>query len=85
MVADFRVCRIRGQESVHIAGVVRFQLNIHQLPRVNRHRVHAGGPVEHLTVWLSPERSRIVTALQLNDVDSLRTGRVVHDREAPGH
>jgi hypothetical protein len=41
--------------------------------------------VEHLTVWLSPERSRIVTALQLNDVDSLRTGRVVHDREAPGH
>jgi GntR family transcriptional regulator len=49
--------------------------------------VHArdGGPVEHLTVWLSPERSRIVTELQLNDVDSLRTGRVVHDREAPGH
>jgi len=37
-------------------------------------------PIEHLTVWLSPERSRILTELTLTDVDTLRTGRVVHDR-----
>jgi GntR family transcriptional regulator len=37
-------------------------------------------PIEHLTVWMSPERSRILTELQLTDVDTLRTGRVVHDR-----
>jgi GntR family transcriptional regulator len=37
-------------------------------------------PIEHLTVWLSPERSRILTEIQLTEVDTLRTGRVVHDR-----
>lgn len=43
-------------------------------------------PIEHLTVWLSPERSRILTELRLTDVDTLRTGRVVHDgaRRAAG-
>lgn len=40
-------------------------------------------PIEHLSVWLSPERSRILTELQLTDVDTLRTGRVVHDRARP--
>jgi hypothetical protein len=29
---------------------------------------------------MNPERSRILTELQLTDVDTLRTGRVVHDR-----
>jgi GntR family transcriptional regulator len=37
-------------------------------------------PVEHLTVWLSPERSRILSEVKLTDVDTLSTGRVVHDR-----
>ncbi|NML46192.1 GntR family transcriptional regulator [Ramlibacter sp. G-1-2-2] len=40
-------------------------------------------PIEHLTVWTSPERSRIVTELTLTDVDTLRTGRLVHDRGRP--
>lgn len=37
-------------------------------------------PIEHVTVWMSPERSRILTEIQLTDVDTLRTGRLVHDR-----
>jgi GntR family transcriptional regulator len=41
-------------------------------------------PVEHLGVWLDPARSRILTELHLTDVDTLRTGRVVHDRRHAG-
>jgi GntR family transcriptional regulator len=36
-------------------------------------------PIEHLTVHLTPERSRVLMELGAEDIDTLRTGYVVHD------
>jgi GntR family transcriptional regulator len=38
-----------------------------------------GTPVQHLTVYLSPERSRLVMDISADDVDSLSAGHVMHD------
>ncbi|WP_043284039.1 GntR family transcriptional regulator [Paraburkholderia oxyphila] len=36
-------------------------------------------PVQHLTITVSPERSRIVTDMQADAMNTLRTGQIVHD------
>lgn len=36
-------------------------------------------PVQHLTITVSPERSRIVTDMSADAMNTLRTGQIVHD------
>jgi GntR family transcriptional regulator len=36
-------------------------------------------PVQHLTITVSPERSRIVTDMSADTMNTLRTGQIVHD------
>ena len=36
-------------------------------------------PVQRLTITVSPERSRIVTDMTVDSIDTLRTGQVIHD------
>lgn len=36
-------------------------------------------PVQHLTITVSPERSRIVTDMSVDSIDTLRTGQLIHD------
>jgi GntR family transcriptional regulator len=38
-----------------------------------------GDPIEYLTAHLTPERSRVLMELGAEDIDTLRTGYVVHD------
>jgi GntR family transcriptional regulator len=42
-------------------------------------------PVQHLTITVSPERSRLVTDMSADSINTLRTGQVIHDmqHEAP--
>ncbi|WP_246327045.1 GntR family transcriptional regulator [Burkholderia guangdongensis] len=36
-------------------------------------------PVQHLTITVSPERSRVVTDMSADAMNTLRTGQIVHD------
>lgn len=54
------------------------------LLRVVRLLHEAGGrPVQHLTVHLSPEHSRMMMEIKAEDIDTLNAGQVVHDALLP--
>jgi len=38
-------------------------------------------PIQHLTLFVSPDRSRIVTDMSVESINTLGTGRIVHDVE----
>ena len=48
--------------------------------RVNR-LVHdaSGSPIQHLSIFLSPDRSRILTDVSATDLDTVATGFLAHD------
>ena len=39
-------------------------------------------PVQHLSVHISPERSRLLMDMPIEEVDTLATGSIVHDKAA---
>ncbi|MFM0742237.1 GntR family transcriptional regulator [Paraburkholderia xenovorans] len=40
-------------------------------------------PVQHLTLTVTPERSRIVTDMSVDSMNTLRTGQIVHNVQQP--
>lgn len=38
-----------------------------------------GTPIQHLTIWSSPQRSRLVMEVASDDIDGLNAGRLLHD------
>ena len=62
-----------------VAAALQVEVNsaVLKVERLIHHR--SGDPLQYMTIWSSPERSRLVMELEAEDIDSMNAGRLLHD------